>query len=111
MGPTPSRSRKSIPFALGAVACLILTAIGIWAYPSISPYIRLWEPTPPVVQPTAAPKVVTPAPPPPAIAPPPFIFAGCKPETASFYDDFHKPDLGWNFTSGDPIHYADGQPV
>jgi hypothetical protein len=30
---------------------------------------------------------------------------------ASLYDDFHKPNLGWNFTSSDSEHYADGQLV
>ena len=105
---TPSPSRKWIPFTLGAVACLILIAIGIWAYPSILAFIKSRTPTQVVVQPTPPP---TPAPPPPAIAPPPFSSAACKPETASFYDDFHKPDPGWNFTSGDLIHYADGQLV
>ncbi len=107
-GQTPSPSRKWIPFALGAVACLILTAIGILAYPSILASIKSRTPTQVVVQPTPPP---TPAPPPPAIAPPPFSSAACKPETASLYDDFHKPDPGWNFTSSDSAHYADGQLV
>ena len=114
IGQTPGPSRKWLPFALGAVGCLILAAIGIWAYPSILPFTKLTTPTPPVVQPTPAPKGVTaeiPAPVPAAPAPPPFSSAACKPETASFYDDFHKPDPGWNFTSGDQIHYADGQLV
>ncbi len=107
-GQTPSPSRKWIPFALGAVACLLLTAIGIWAYPSILASIKSRTPTQVVVQPTPPP---TPAPPPPAIAPPLFSSAACKPETASFYDDFHKPDPGWNIISGDLVHYADGQLV
>ncbi len=111
-GQMPGPSRKWIPFALGAVACLLLTAIGIWAYPSILASIKSRTPTQVVVQPTPPP---TPAPPPPAIAPPPFSSAACKPETASFYDDFHKPDPGWNITSsdlsGDLVHYADGQLV
>ena len=72
---TPRPSRKWIPFALGAVACLILTAIGIWAYPSILAFIKSRTPTQVVVQPTPPP---TPAPPPPAIAPPPFTFRGLQ---------------------------------
>ena len=37
----PSRaSRKWLLLALGAIGCLILTAIGIWAYPVISGYIK-----------------------------------------------------------------------
>jgi ricin-type beta-trefoil lectin protein len=37
----PSRpSRKWPLLALGAIGCLILAAIGIWAYPSISGYVK-----------------------------------------------------------------------
>src|SRR5262249_38049404 len=52
----------------------------------------------------------TPPPAPTSAAPPlPFLLAACKPEKASFYDNFHKPDAGWNFVSGPLSHLADGQ--
>jgi hypothetical protein len=110
----PAQPRRLWPLSRtvqAAGGCLILIAIGIGAYLSISSYIKFKTQQPPVVQPTPASKVVTTAHPPPAIAPPAFSSAGCKPETASFYDDFHKPDAGWNFTPGELAHYADGQLV
>jgi hypothetical protein len=109
-GQTPKQSRKWIPVALGAIACLILISIGIWAYPLISVYIKSKMPTQVVVNPTPTPPP-PPAPPPPAIAPPPFSSVDCKPESAIFYDDFHKPDPGWNLTVSDSQHYDEGQLV
>jgi hypothetical protein len=64
-GQTPKQSRKWIPVALGAIACLILISIGIWAYPLISVYIKSKMPTQVVVNPTPTPPP-PPAPPPPA---------------------------------------------
>jgi hypothetical protein len=115
-GQTPKQSRKWIPVALGAIACLMLISIGIWAYPSISSYIKSKTLTQVVVNPTPnpappPPPAPNPAPPPPAIAPPPFSSAACKPESASFYDDFHKPDPGWNLIVSDSQHYDEGQLV
>jgi hypothetical protein len=104
-GPLSNRRKWILP-SLGAIACLILLAIGIWAYPSILAYVKPKAPTQVAVQPDPQP---TPAPPPVVIAPPPFISAACAPGTASFYDNFHKPNPGWDFTSDDPIHFADGQ--
>jgi TIR domain len=107
---TPKQRRKWIPVALGAFACLLLISIGIWAYPSISLYIKSKMLTQVVVNPTPTPTPPPPpAPPPPAIPPPPFSSAACKPESASFYDDFHKPDPGWNLIIGDSQYYAEGQ--
>jgi len=104
-------SRKWIPIALGTAACLFVTAVGLWTYRWISPYMKSTNSGQPVAQ-TAAPKpLATAVSPSPAIAPPKFSSAACKPEKASFYDDFHKTDLGWNITISDQIHYADGQLV
>jgi hypothetical protein len=64
----------------------------------------------PVVTPAPSPQPAV-APPPPAIKPPPFSSADCNPQTAGFYDDFHTQDPGWNLSSGDPVHYANGQLV
>lgn len=71
-----------------------------------APPVQQLAPTPPpqpapAPQPTPAPQLV--------IAPPPFSTASCKPSTASLYDDFHKPDVGWNIAPSDPIRYVDGQ--
>ena len=111
-GQTPKQSRKRILVALGAIACLMLISIGIWAYPSISSYIKSKMLTQVVVNPTPKPMPPPPpAPPPPAIAPPPFSSAACKPESAIFYDDFHKPDSGWNLIVSDSQHYDEGQLV
>ena len=109
---TPKHNRKWIPVALGAIACLMLISIGIWAYPSVSSYIKSKMLTQVVVNPTPKPTPPPPpAPPPPAIAPPPFSSAACKPESAVFYDDFHKPDAGWNLIVSDSQHYDEGQLV
>jgi TIR domain len=105
-------SRKWVLLALGAIASLVVTAVGTWTYRSISPHIKSTSPAYPVVQPTPAPKpLATAVTPSPAAAPPIFSLATCKPEKASFYDDFHKIDLGWNITISDQIHYIDGQLV
>jgi hypothetical protein len=109
-----SNRRKWLWPMLGAVVCLILTAIGIWVYPSISTYVKSKTATQVAVQPAPQPPAApppTPAPPPVVITPPPFSSANCKRETASFYDDFREPDAGWNFTPGEAAHYADGQLV
>jgi TIR domain len=115
-GEPPGSSRKWVPFALGAIACLVVTVGGIWTYFSIFPYIKPPSPTQPVVQPPQLVVQPNPAPKPSvtvqAVIPPPtFTSAACNPEKVSFYDDFHKTDLGWNITISDQIHYADGQLV
>jgi hypothetical protein len=101
----PAAVRRPWPLSrllLGAAACIILAAIGAGAYFAVTSFIK---PTETKKQIKIA---VQPAPPP---RPPTFISATCKPGAASFYDDFHKEDRGWNFITGDVIHYADGQLV
>jgi hypothetical protein len=115
-GEPPGSSHKWVPFALGAIACLVVVVAGTWIFVSTRPYLKTTNPAQPVAQTTPAPPVVQPNPPPKpsttvaaVIAPPKFASAACNPEKASFYDDFHKTDLGWNITIGDQIHYADGK--
>jgi hypothetical protein len=117
-GEPPGSSRKWIPFALGAIACLVVAVAGTWTFVSTRPYLKETNPAPPIVQPNPPPPAVQPNPPPKpsatvqAVIPPPtFTSAACNPEKASFYDDFHKTDEGWNLTIGDRTHYADGQLV
>jgi TIR domain len=120
-GEPPGSSRKWVPLALGAIACLVVTVGAIWTYFLISPYIKSKNPVSSIVQQNPAPK---PSPIPPvvqqnpssatvqAVIPPPtFTSAACSPEKASFYDDFHKADLGWNIKLSDQTNYADGQLV
>jgi hypothetical protein len=108
-GEPPGSSRKWVPFALGAIVCLVVAVGAIWAYFSISPYIKSKNPVTPVVQQNPAPKPSATA---QAVIPPPtFTFAACSPEKAAFYDDFRKTEVGWSIRIGDQIHYADGQLV
>ena len=60
-GLTPKQRRKWILVALGAIACLMLISIGIWAYPSISSYIKSKMLTQVVVNPTPNAHASTPA--------------------------------------------------
>jgi len=106
--PPLKRSRRWIPLALAGAGCLLLIAIGVWAYPSILAYINSKSTEKVVVNPTPVPPPPAPAPQP---APPAFSAADCKPQSASFYDDFHRQDPGWNFTSDDPVRYDQGQLV
>jgi hypothetical protein len=118
-GEPPGSSHKWVPFALGAIACLVVVVAGTWTFVSTRPYLKTTNPAQPVAQTTPAPPVVQPNPPPKpsttvaaVIAPPKFTSAACSPEKASFYDDFHKTDLGWNINISDQTtHYADGQLV
>jgi len=110
--PQQSAARRPwpvTPLALGIVACLILAAIGIWAYVPITSYIKLKTQT--QIATTSPGPVPAPSLSPAAIAPPPFGSAACRPEAARFYDDFHKQDPGWSFIIGDQAYFADGQLV
>jgi hypothetical protein len=84
--------------AVGAlVGAAVLGALGFWIIAS--------RPTGVPVAQRAAPATSAPA----AVGSPAITASACKAETAGFYDDFHKPDPGWNLSSNES--YVAGQLV
>src|SRR5215469_641212 len=57
-GEPPGSSRKWIPFALGAIACLVVAVAGTWTFVSTRPYLKTTNPAPPAIQPNPPPPAV-----------------------------------------------------
>jgi len=102
------------PWAAAAVVCLVLIAGGIIAYPRLSDWIKSSTPTPVAVAKTPTATLTPTSTPLHASTPPPspqFDAAACNPQTASFYDDFHKLDAGWGLSADGLARYADNEMV